>query len=68
MGVTPVRALNSIKRDGIGRVTNNPVEFRIFRNASADSVLGKRFASLVEDSCQVFYKALYIFASYRIVL
>ena len=27
MGATPVRALNSIKRDGIGGVANNPIEW-----------------------------------------
>ena len=49
MGVTPVRALNSIKRDGIGGVANNPVEFWILRRGLADSVLGKRFTFLADD-------------------
>ena len=56
MVVTPVRALNSIKRDGIVSVTNNPVEFWIFRNGNVDSILGIRRTSLVEDSSQMFYK------------
>ena len=56
MVVTPVCALNSIKRDGIGSVANNPVECWIFRNGSVDGILGKRFTSLVEDSSQLFNK------------
>ena len=50
MVVTPVRALNSIKPDGVGRVANYPVEIWIFRHGIGDSILGKRFTSLVEDS------------------
>ena len=49
MGVTPVRALNSIKPDGIRRVADNPVEFWILRNGPADSILSKRGTSLAED-------------------
>ena len=49
MGVTPVSALNSIKRDGIGRVANNPVEFWILRSDLADSTLSKRLTSLAKD-------------------
>ena len=49
MGVTPVRALNSIKRGGIWRVANNPVPFWILRNDHADSILGKRLTFLAED-------------------
>ena len=49
MGVIPVRALDSIKRGGIGGVANNPVEFWITRNGLADSTLSKRFTFLAED-------------------
>ena len=50
MGVTPVRALNSIKRGGIeGGVANNPIEFWILRIDVADSILGKCGTSLAED-------------------
>ena len=49
MGVTPVRALNSIKRDRIGRVANNPVEFWILRRGLADSTFGERHTFLAED-------------------
>ena len=49
MGVTPVRALNSIKPDGIGGVANNPVEFWIQRYHLVDSILGKRITSLADD-------------------
>ena len=49
MGVTPVRALNSVKPDGIRGVANNPVEIWILRNGIADSTLGKRCTFLVED-------------------
>ena len=52
MVVTPVLALNSIKRDGIGRVANNPVQFWIFRNGRVDSIFGKRGTSLEEESSQ----------------
>ena len=46
MGVTPVRALNSIKRGGIWGVAYNPVELWIPRNGLADSILSKRRTSL----------------------
>ena len=49
MGVAPVRALNSIKSDGIGGVANNPVEFWILRRDLADSILSERLTFLVED-------------------
>ena len=49
MGVTPVRALNSIKPDGIGGVANNPVEIWIWRHGLADSILGKRLKFLAEE-------------------
>ena len=51
MGVTPVRALNSIKPGGVRRVANNPVEFWILRNGLANSILSKRltFLSMAED-------------------
>ena len=45
---TPVRALNSIKSGGVGRVTNNPVEFWILRPGMGDSSLGKCLLSLAE--------------------
>jgi hypothetical protein len=48
MGVTPVLALNSIKREGIGRVANNPVETRILRNHLVDSLFSKRHTPLAE--------------------
>ena len=49
MGVTPVRALNSIKIGGIGGVANNPVVFRILRFDLVDSILSKRRTFLAED-------------------
>ena len=49
MSKTPVRALNSIKPDGIGGVGNNPVEFWILRDGLADSTLRKPVTFLVED-------------------
>ena len=49
MGVTPVRALNSIKIDRIGGVANYPVVFWILRNGLGDSILGKRLTFLAED-------------------
>ena len=49
MDVTPVRALNSIKRGRVGGVANNPVPFWILRNDPADGILCKRLASLAED-------------------
>ena len=48
IGVTPVRALLSIKRGGIGRVTNNPVEFVILRQDTVDSILSKRLPFLAK--------------------
>ena len=70
MGVTPVRALISIKIEVIGRVANNPVPLRILRNDFGDSILGKRRTFLAERlSIRVLYdKVLYIIASYRIVI
>ena len=52
MSVTPVRALNSIKPDGVGGVANNPVEFWILRNRLADSTLSKLLTFLAEDFSQ----------------
>ena len=49
MGVTPVRALNPIKPESIGRVANNPVVFWILRKEIADSILSKRLTFLAED-------------------
>ena len=49
MRVTPVRALNSIKIDGIRGVANNPVEFWVIENGLGDSSLGKRFTFLAEE-------------------
>ena len=49
MGVSPVRALNSIKRDGVGGVANNPVECWILRKGLADSTFSKSLTSLAED-------------------
>ena len=49
MGVTPVRALYSIKIGGIGGVANNPVEGWILRNDLADSILSKRLTSLANN-------------------
>ena len=49
MGVTPVRALDPIKRDGIGRMTNNPVEFWILRKGLANRIFSKHLTSLAED-------------------
>jgi hypothetical protein len=49
MGVTIVRALNSIKPNGIGGVANNPVEIWILRSHLADSIFGKRLTFLAED-------------------
>ena len=46
MGITPVRALNSKKVDGIGGVANNPVEFWVLRKGLGDSILGKRLTFL----------------------
>ena len=70
MGVTPVRALNSIKRGGIRGVANNPVEFWILRKDRADSILGKRLTFLAEDFLikKVHYKGLHIIVSYRIIV
>ena len=48
MGVTPVRAFNPIKPDGIGGVANNPVEFWIFRKGLADRTFSKRYTFLVK--------------------
>ena len=42
MGVTPVHILNPIKRNGMGGVANNPVEFWVLRNGFVDGILGKR--------------------------
>ena len=52
MGVTPVRVLNSIKPDRIGRVANNPVEFWILGKHRVDSTYSKRLAFLAEDFYQ----------------
>ena len=49
MGVTPVRAFNSIKHGGIGGVANNPVELWILGNHFADSILSKRLTFLGKD-------------------
>ena len=49
MGLTPVRTLNPIKRDGIGGVANDPVIFWILRKGVTDSILGKRLTFLVEE-------------------
>jgi hypothetical protein len=49
MGVTIIRALNSIKLDGIGGVANNPVPRWILRRGLVDSILGKRRTFLAED-------------------
>ena len=49
MGVSPVRALNSIKRDGIGGVADNPVVFWILRKDLADSILSKRLTFLADE-------------------
>ena len=49
MGVTPVRALNSIKTCGIGGMANNPVVVRILRSELADSIESKRLTFLAED-------------------
>ena len=49
MGITPVRALNSIKIGGIGGVANNPVVVRILRFDLADSVESKLLTFLAED-------------------
>ena len=49
MCVTPIRALNSIKIDGIRRVADNPVECWILQDGLADSILGKRLTFLAED-------------------
>ena len=49
MLVTPVRALNSIKRDGIRGVADNPVEIWIIRNGLGDSFLSKRRTFLAEE-------------------
>jgi hypothetical protein len=49
MGVTPVRSLNSIKRNGIGGVADNPVVIWILRIDIADSILGKSLTFLAED-------------------
>ena len=46
MSVIPVRALNSIKPDGIGRVANNPVEMWILYYHLVNSILGKRLTFL----------------------
>ena len=48
MGVTPVPVLGSIKRDGIGRVANNPVEIWVLRKDLADSTLSKRLTFLTD--------------------
>ena len=39
MGATPVRALNSIKRDEIGGVANNSIEWRCI---DTETILGNR--------------------------
>ena len=49
MGVTPVRALNSIKCDGVGGVANNPVECWILRKGLGDNTLSIRRTFLAED-------------------
>ena len=49
MGVTPVRALNSIKPDGIWGVENSPVVFWILRIDPDDSTVSKRLTSLAEN-------------------
>ena len=68
MGVTPVRALISIKIEVIGRVANNPVPLRILRNDFGDRILGIRLTFLAERlSIRVLYKVLYIIGSYPIV-
>ena len=48
MGVTPVRALISIKIEAIGGMANNPVPLRVLRNEFGDSILGKRLTFLAE--------------------
>ena len=48
MGVTPVRALNSIKIEVIGGVANNPVPLRIVRKDFDDRTLGIRRTFLAE--------------------
>jgi hypothetical protein len=68
MGVIPVCALNSIKRDGIGGVANNPVEIWILRNHLVDSILSKRLAFLAEDFNQIALQGTPHHCSYRIVL
>ena len=49
MGVAIVRALNSIKRDGIGGVANNPVEVWPLWYHLGDASLGKVFTFLAEN-------------------
>ena len=49
MGVTPVRALNSIKPIRIGGVANNPVVIWILQEEPADGPLSKRLTFLAED-------------------
>ena len=69
MGVTPVRALISIKIEAVGGMANNPVPLRVLRNEFGDSILGKRLTFLAERlSIRVLYDKLYIIASYRIVI
>ena len=66
---TPVRALNSIKSDGIGGVANNPVKTWIFRNDMVDSALGKRSTFLAKKLLnEEIYKEPCIISSYRIVV
>ena len=48
MGVTPVRALNSIKPNRIRGVANYPVVICILRIDLADSILSKRLTPLAE--------------------
>ena len=49
MGITPVRALNSIETGGIGGVANNPVVARILWFDTVDSIYGKLFTFLAEE-------------------
>ena len=59
MGVTIVRALDSIKPNGIGGMANYPVEFWILRYHIVDSILGKRLTFLAEALLiRVLYKEL----------
>ena len=49
MGVTPVRALNSIKRDVMFGVANNPVFSCSLFHGLGDSSFGKPLTSLAKD-------------------